>query len=211
MSHTGTGRLAGAWRLFKQHWPVFVVAQLAIGAAWVVLEAAVVALHRAAPNASVYRGLWLALHLGFLWFSSGVAAGIHVMALQAVDGDTPAFRTAFRRFDRAGSYLLASAIYWPAVLAGVCLGILPGFALAARGTLFRFVLAEEPRRAWSSLRTANALSTSQRWTLVRLLALSAALNLAGAAVLGVGLLIAFPVTVILRAGHFRRLRPITNR
>ena len=205
------GDLAAAWNRFKRHWRVFVLAQLAIVAAWVLLELAVVAVHRAPLPAIVYRGAWLALHLGFLWCFGGIMAGLHAAAARAASGSPPpTLRFAFSRFDRAWTYLLGAVLYWIPVLAGLCLAIVPGVALAVRWGLFRFVLADRSTSALASLREADSLSASNRWPLFRVVAISIALNLAGAALLGVGLLIAFPVTLLMRADYFLALRRSTD-
>ena len=195
-----------AWDLFKRHWAAFLLAELAIVFAWIALEIAVVIAHRSGMPAPVGRAVWLCLHVGFLWTFCGLIAVIHAMALEAVDGVAPTFTAASGRFRRAPSYLLASFLYWAAVVIGLCLAVVPGVIVAVRWALFRFVLATKAQSALTSLHESASLSSLQRWRLFRVLALCAVLNLAGAAVLGLGLLIAFPVTVILRASHFRDLQ-----
>ena len=108
-------------------------------------------------------------------------------------------------------YLLGAVLYWIPVLAGLCLAIVSGVALAVRWCLFRFVLAEGSTTAFDSLREADSLSASNRWLLLRVVAISTALNLAGAAVLGVGLLVTFPVTLLMRADYFLGLRHASAR
>lgn len=203
---TAGSHLEVAWRLFKRHWTSFVLAELAIVAAWLALELAVVAVHRASIPTTAGWVAWLALHLGFLWLFCELMAGIHAMALRAVDGGVPVFTAGLGDFERGRSYVMASLLYWTAILAGLCLAIVPGIVVAVRWALFRFALADESCSALTSLHEAASLSTSHGWRLFRLLALSAALNVAGAALLGFGLLIAFPVTVMLRAGYFRALQ-----
>jgi len=135
-------------------------------------------------------------------------AGIYSMALQAVDGGVPTFATTFGRLDHGKTYFLASRVYWAAVVGGLCLAVVPGAIAAVRWSLFRFVLAGDAHSVLPSLHESASLSVSRRWPLFRVLVVSAALNLAGAAVLGVGLLITFPVTIMLRASHFRALQQL---
>jgi uncharacterized membrane protein len=195
-----------AWRLFRSHWVAFLLAELTIVTAWVALEVVVIAVHRSPIPTVVGHVTWLALHFGFLWFFCALMTGIHAMALQAVAGRVPAFGTALSLFDRGQSYLLASLLYWAAVVAGLCLVIVPGFVVASRWALFRFVLADKTQSALASLHEAASLSAFHRWQLFRVLALSMALNLVGLALLGVGLLVTLPVTVLLRASYFRALQ-----
>lgn len=202
----GLSDLRVAWDLFKRYWVAFLLAQLVLVAAWLVLEVAVLAAQRSGIPTLVGWVVWLLLHLAFLWVYCGLMAGIHAMALQAVDGGAPTFATARTRFDRAPGYLAASLLYWAAVLVGLGLAVVPGILVAVRWGLFRFIVAGKSRSALSSLHAAAALSTARRWQLSRVLVLAAVLNLAGAALLGLGLLVAFPVSVLLRARAFRTLQ-----
>lgn len=209
MTDAGANHLDIAWALFRRHWRVFALAELAVVAAWLLLEIVVVAVHRLPLPAAVGTAAWVVLHLGFLWLFCALMTGIHAMALQAVDGGVPLARTVFSRLDGGLHYLAASLLYWPAVLVGLCLAIVPGVVVATRWGLFRWVLADAPGTAVASLQEASSMSSTHRWVLARVLALSVALNLGGAALLGVGLLIAFPVTLLLRARYFRGLQQPT--
>jgi hypothetical protein len=206
MMNASKNHLRVAWGLFRHHWVAFLLAELTIISAWVALEVLVVAFHWSSIPTVAYWLLWLGLHLVFLWVFCGLMAGIHSMALQSVDGGVPTFTTALSRLGRGHSYLMASLFYWAAVLAGLCLAVIPGIIVAVRWAPFRFVLAGDSHAALNSLHEAALLTASRRWQSFGVLALSSALNLAGAAFLGLGLLIAFPVTLMLRASHFRVLQ-----
>lgn len=206
MSRNAKSHLRTAWGLFKHHWRAFLLAQLAIVSAWIALEIAVVTANWAAIPAFAYWPLWLCLHLAFFWVFSGLMAGIHSMALQAVDGGVPTFTTAVSQLDRGTTYLFSSVLYWAAVVGGLCLAVIPGTLVAIRWSPFRFVLTDGTQTVLSSLHKAALLSTSRRWQVFRALVTSLALNLGGVALFGVGLLVAFPVTVLLRASHFRSLQ-----
>jgi len=195
-----------AWALFQRHWAAFLLAQLAIAAAWLVLELAVVTAHGSGLPAAIYWPVWVCLHLAFIWVFCGLMAGIHAMALRAVDGGVPSFAIAASHIDRGTTYLLTALLYWTAVLAGLCLALIPGVVAAVQWSPFRFVLDDPARTVRSSLREARLLTASRRWLAFRVLATSTVLNLAGAALLGVGLLVAFPLTILYRAIHFRALQ-----
>jgi hypothetical protein len=57
-----------------------------------------------------------------------------------------------------------------------------------------------------ALRDAGALSRGRWWALGRLMALVIAFNVAGAALLGVGILVTFPVSLLALAAMFRALQ-----
>lgn len=208
MPSASKSHLRAAWRLFKRHWQAFVLAQLAVVSAWIALEVAVVTAHWSGIPPVVYWPVWLCLHLAFFWLLCGLMTGIYSMALQAVDGGVPTFATTFSRLDHGKTYFLTSLVYWGAVVGGLCLALVPGVIAAVRWSLFRFALVGNTHSVLPSLRESASLSVSQRWQLFRVLCVSAALNLAGVAVLGVGLLISFPVTLMLRASHFRALQQL---
>jgi hypothetical protein len=116
-------------------------------------------------------------------------AGIHRMALQAVDGGIPICATAVSRLGRGKIYLGTALLYWAAVIGGLVLGVIPGIVMAVKWAPFRFLLAENSRAVLPSLHEAALLSTSHRWDIFRALAVSVILNLVGAVFLGVGLLV----------------------
>jgi hypothetical protein len=192
-----------AWGLFRRHWRAFVVVELAILAAWVALEAMVIAAHRAGLPVAIGIPLWGVLHLVFLWFACSLLAGLHAMALCAVDGGAPGWRMGFARFDRGHVYFLASTLYWASVAVGLVLLVVPGLVFAVRWNLFRWVIVETRSTPVAALRSAALLSARCRWPLLRVIVNATLLDLAGAALLGVGLLMAFPITLLARAVHFR--------
>jgi hypothetical protein len=188
-----------AWAAFKPHWRVFVLAELIIFAAWVCLEVSVIATHRLGVAIN------LLLHLAFLVFWAGLMAGCHALALQTVDGAVPTIHSLRPLLPRGLSYLCASVLYGVAVVAGLALLVVPGIYIAVRYSLFGYVIASgesSPLRAW---RTANSLSDGCWWALFRVLIVLLLVNLAGLALLGVGVFVTFPVVLIAGAGVFRSL------
>jgi hypothetical protein len=205
MTGVAKSHLRTAWELLKHHWLAFLLAQLTVVAAWVALEIAVVTAHWSGIPAIAYWPLWVCLHLAFFWLFCGLMVGIHRMALQAVDAGVPTFATAISGLDRGNTYLFTSLLYWTAVIGGLVLAVIPGLVVAVKWAPFRFLLADSSQNGLSSLREAALFSASHRWQIFRALSVSVALNLAGAAFL-VGLLVTFPLTVMLRASQFRALQ-----
>src|SRR5436190_22780500 len=115
MSKAPKSHLQAAWKLFKKHWLAFLLAQLAVLLAWIALEVAVVIAHWSGIPAVAYWPVWLCLHLAFFWLLCGLMAGIHRMALEAVDGGAPTFATSLSHLDRGKTYFLVSLVYWAAV------------------------------------------------------------------------------------------------
>ncbi len=198
------GHLGFGWSKFKLHWNVFVPCLVVLFGSWVALELAVVAVHRVGLGDSfIGKGIWIGLHLAFFVVYSGLVLGLHAMALQVVDGKEPALQMLASLLSRGPAYLVASALYLLAVAVGLCFLIVPGIYLAVRFALFGQVLAAGPASAMDALWEAGKVSRGRWWELFRFLLASWALSLAGAAVMGVGLLVAFPVTMIAAAHLFR--------
>ena len=170
---------------------------------WVVLEIAVVFLHR------LGFVVWLVLHLGWLFLFSGMLVGLHVMALKSVDGGIPRIGDLFRSLERGPAYLLALSIYCLTVSGGLVLLIVPGIYLAIRYCLFAQVITDTSASALAALRKAAALAHGNWAPLGALFLIAFLLNIAGMSLLGIGFIISFPVSLLAIAGFYRSLQPAT--
>jgi hypothetical protein len=196
ISHFETG-----WRLFKSRASVFVVSMLLLFLSWVSLEIAVVFLHRLGFVVS------LVLHLAWLFLFSGMLVGLHVMALKSVDGEIPRVGDLFGALERSPAYLLALSIYCLVVTGGLVLLIVPGIYLAIRYCLFAQVITDASASALAALRKAAALAHGNWTPLGALFLIAFLLNIAGMSLLGLGLIISFPVSLLAIAGFYRSLQP----
>jgi uncharacterized membrane protein len=199
-AHFGIG-----WQRFNTSRRVFLISTLALLASWASLEVAVVALQRGGVALNV------ALHLGFLVLFSGLMVGIHRIALDVVDGQPPTLNGLTRVLHRAPGFLLAASLYSLGAVAGLLLFVVPGVYVAVRYALFGHALADGDKSAVEALREAGDLSRSRWWSVCRFLALLLACNLAGAALLGLGLLVSFPVSLVASASFFRTLQQMGSR
>jgi hypothetical protein len=186
-----------AWHAFKAYWRVFVASVLILFGSWLCLELSVIALQRFGVAVNV------GLHVAFLFVFSGLMVGIHRMALEVFDGQRPTLAALTRILDRGPSYLLASVVYFALVGVGLLLFIAPGFYLAVRYSLFGHVIAASRASAWEALRVAASVSDGRWWQLCCLLAILLGLNIAGAAVFGLGLAISFPVSILATSSFFQ--------
>jgi hypothetical protein len=191
------------WRLFKSHASVFVISMFLLFLSWAVLEIAVVFLYR------LGFAVWLALHLGWLFLFSGMLVGAHGMALRSVDGEIPRVGDLFASFERGPAYLLALAIYCLVASVGLLLLVLPGIYLAVRYCLFAQIITDTSASALRALRKAAALAHGNWAPLGALFLIAFLLNIAGMALLGIGLIISFPVSLLAIAGFYRSLQPAT--
>lgn len=201
MARLATRHFRSAWRVFKPNSAVFAGCLLVLFASWVALELAVVACHRFGVAVNV------ALHLVFLLWFSGLVVGLHRMAIETLQGHVPRVRDLTGLLERAPTALLAFGIYAVAVTIGLALLVAPGVYVAVRYAFLGQVLATQPASAREALRAAAALSRG-RWPAVGCVWLAGvALNLAGAALLGLGLLVTLPVSLLAMSSLYRSVRP----
>ncbi len=201
MPNRVTSHFEIGWCLFKSHASIFVVSMLLLFLSWVVLEVAVIFLQRLGLT------VWLVLHLGWLFLFSGMLVGLHVMALKSVDGEIPRVGNLFGSLERGPAYLLALGIYCLAVSGGLVLLIVPGIYLAIRYCLFAQVITDTSASALAALRKAAGLAHGNWAPLGALFFTAFLLNIAGMALLGMGLIISFPVSLLAIAGFYRSLQP----
>jgi hypothetical protein len=189
------------WCLFKSRARVFVVSMLLLFLSWVILEIAVVFLHR------LGLAVWLVLHFTWLFLFAGMLVGLHVMALKSVDGEIPRTADLFASLERGPAYLLALGVYCLAVSGGLVLFIVPGIYLAIRYCLFAQIITDISASALPALRKAAALARGNWVSLGALFFIAFLLNVSGIALLGIGLIISFPVSLLAIAGFYRSLQP----
>jgi uncharacterized membrane protein len=197
-SHFETGS-----RLFKSHRSVFIVSMVLLFLSWVVLEIAVVFLHRFGFT------VWLMLHLGWLFLFADMLVGLHVVALKSVDAEIPRVGDLFASLERGPTYLLALGIYCLAVSGGLALLIVPGIYLAIRYCLFAQIITDTSASAVVALRNAAALARGNWGSLGPSFLIAFLLNIAGIALLGIGLIISFPVSLLAIAEFYRSLQRAT--
>jgi hypothetical protein len=188
-----------AWRVFGTSRAPFILSVIALFASWVALELTVVALYGFGVIVN------LALHLGFAVFFSGLLVGLNAMALQALTGRDIRFPQVAALMGRGPSFLGALLIYIPAVACGLLLLVVPGIYVAVRYSLFPQVLATRAASPVGALREAATLADGHWWRLFKVQAAALLVNIAGAALLGIGLLVAGPVTILATSGLYRYL------
>jgi len=172
---------------------------LILFASWASLELAVFMLHQWGlfPN--------LVLHLAFLVLFSGLLVGLQRIALQVVDGQVPTVKALFALLKRGPSFLLALCLYIIGVSCGLVLLVLPGVYVAVRYAPFGYVVASRRVSGLQALREAEALTQDRWWKMCRFLLLLLVFNLVGAALLGLGLLVSFPVSLLAASSFLRTL------
>ena len=193
--------MSRAWRLYASSWPVFSGAVIILFLSWVLLEVAVAATQR--------LGIvpWAILHVAFLIAFAGLVAGVHRLALDAVDGRELRLINMFALMDRGPGLLVAFLAYVDAVIAGILALLVPALYVAGRLSLLGQVAAAGSRSPVRMLMEAGSVTRGHWRGAAGTLGIVILLNVCGAALVGVGLLVAWPVSVLLATGFYRSLRP----
>lgn len=188
-----------AWKTFKGYYRLLMAILLTIFAAWVILEILVVAGQR--------FGLiwWTAAHLAFFLAFAGLAAGFVKICLALHDGEAVTFADAFAYFRLGLKFLAGQFLYVLMVLVGLVLFIIPGLYAAARYAFVGFHLVGEGESLSGSFRQSARLSMGNIPSLMAILGSLLLFNIVGACLLGVGLLITIPLSVLTMTGVYKQL------
>ena len=143
------------------------------------------------------------------WVVLKIAMVMLVTALKSVEGEIPGMGDLFASLERGPAYLLALSMYCLVVSGGFVLLIVPGIYLAIRYCLFAQVITDTSASALAALRKAAALAHGNWAPLGALFLIAFLFNIAGVSLLGIGLIISFPVSLLAIAGFYRSLQPAT--
>jgi hypothetical protein len=190
-----------AWSAYGKHWRLFTGVLLAMLGAWVALEVVVFATQRLGLLA------WALEHVAFLLCFAGLEVGLLRISLALRDGRNPKFVDAFDHFNLAPAFLAGQLLYLAMVLAGLVLLVVPGILLAARFALFGFHHAAGEGGVLGSFKQSGNLTRGATGRLAATLVTLFVFNLLGAALLGVGLFVTVPISVLTMASIDRQLKP----
>ncbi len=192
--------LGYGWRGFKDNFGPLVVIMLvviAVTAAFVYLQ----------PDGVILAFAWYLVQL-FVWLMIGL--GLIRAALAILDGRPPILADLLSTKDLL-PFIIASLVTSVVVGFGFLLCVIPGFIAAYLLQFFGYAIVDNrtgPREdrpdGMGALSTSYEITTKTVGTLLPLVLACALLNLAGALLCGVGLLVTAPVTAIAIAFAWRR-------
>ncbi len=188
-----------AWSAYRRRWRLLTGVLVAMIGAWVVLEGIVVATQRLGILA------WALAHIAFFLCFAGMEVGLLRISLALEDGRNPRLADAFNHFDLAPVFLAGQLLYLAMVLAGLVLLVVPGIFLAARFALFGFQIASGNVGVLRGFKQSADLTRGATGRLAATLVTLFVFNLLGAAVLGVGLFVTVPISVLMMASIDRQL------
>lgn len=194
--------LGDGWRLFKAKWKVLLVLALVtfvvqwvlnlasswVGEMWYV----------AVPLALV--SMLVSLFIGLRWIE---------LMLKLVDGHEVEFGDFWRLSADdgrvLGRYLWGSVLFSLMVMVGMVLLVIPGVYLALMYGMFMFLLVDERLKVREALKKSKEITKGNRLRLLGFYVVIALLNVLGLLALGIGVLVAMPVTMLAAVFAYRQL------
>jgi hypothetical protein len=188
-----------AWSAYRRRWRLLTGVLLAMLGGWVLLEVVVFATQRF----GIFP--WALAHIAFVLCFAGIEVGLLRISLALQDGRHPRLADAFKNFNLGPSFLAGQLLYLAVVLAGLVLLVVPGILLAARFALFGFQNTAGESGVLRSFKQSADLTRGATGRLAATLVTLFMFNLLGAALLGVGLFVTVPISVLMMASIDRQL------
>lgn len=185
--------------ILKKRFGLFTAVLLTLLGAWVALEIVVIAGQRFGIL------LWAAAHVAFLIFAAGVEVGFLQICLVLCDGGKPTYADAFTQLTLGPKFLAGQMLYLLMMVIGLLLLVVPGIYLGVSYALFGFCLATGETNLMRSFQHSAVLSTGSKTYLLWILVFFLVLNVLGASLLGIGLFITVPLSVLMMTTIYRQL------
>jgi hypothetical protein len=189
-----------AWTSFKNHYRLLMAILLTIFAAWVVLEMIVVSGQR-------FGLLWWAVaHLAFLIIFAGIEVGFIQACLALDEGKAPAFVDTFKYSTLGLKFLVGQILYGLITLTGLVLLIVPGLYVGARYAFTGFFQVSDGENLRESFAQSAILSAGDMASLMAIIGSLLIFNILGACLLGIGLLVTIPLSVLTMTAVYKQLK-----
>lgn len=125
-----------------------------------------------------------------------VSLGLIKVLLAIYNGAKPKYGMLFDEANKIGRYFIASLLYGLIVMAGLLLFIVPGIIWGLKYQFYTYFIVEKNAGIWESMQLSGQATQGNKWTLLGLGIVLFIINLLGAMLLGVGLLVTVPVTML---------------
>ena len=133
-----------------------------------------------------------------------VGIGLTLITLKIAKGEAVMYSEIIPPFRLAWEYLLASLLAAFITMLGFILLIIPGIYLSLRFSMVRFAVLEGAGIT-GSIKKSGKITDGVKWRLLGFLLIIALLNILGAILFMVGLLVTIPVTMIAYAHIYQKL------
>lgn len=131
--------------------------------------------------------------------------GLYNSALLITSGVTPRFDQLYSNWPHFISWVVASFLFGLMFAIGIILLVIPGCYVLAKYGLFPFFILDRDLGPLEALKEAGKVSEGRLWSLFLLFLSCFALNMGGFLLLGLGLLVTIPITVLALALAYRKI------
>ncbi len=138
-------------------------------------------------------------------FQYFLAIGILKITLMIADGKPVAIGDLFSGGPQFTPYVLASILYTLAVLVGLVLLVVPGIMVAIVFGYYGYFIIDKGMGPVDALKASAALTKGVRWKLLGFGLVMIILNAVGGLLVGLGLFVTVPVSLVAVAVVYRRL------
>jgi len=187
---------------YRSHAPRLLALLLGWAGVWVLVELLVVG-----SGSRPGRPVWTVLHLGYFWGTAYWEVAMLRGALGAFDGTAPSGRGALLDHVAVLRFLVLKLLLLPLVILGMVFLVAPGIYCMARLGPAVFFVADGPAGPWTALALGNRATAGRRGRLMLLCLFLLLFNLLGAALLGLGLVVTVPMSLLACAHAFRAISP----
>jgi len=139
-----------------------------------------------------------------------IGIGVIKIALKFVERRSASYDDLFSGGSLFANYLVTSIILAIIVTVGLILFVIPGIYLALRFQFAPFVVVDEGLGPFAALARSSELTRGVKWKLLGFDILLALIEIAGAIVFLIGLLVAIPTIILAVTYVYRQLRSQTS-
>lgn len=125
-----------------------------------------------------------------------VSLGLIKVLIAIYNGAKPNYGMLFDEANKIGRYFIASILYALIVVGGLLLFIVPGIIWSIKYKFYPYFIVEKNAGIWESMMLSGQATDGNKWTLLGLGIVLGLINLGGALLLGLGLLVTVPVTML---------------
>jgi hypothetical protein len=188
-----------AWQTFQLQYRLLIAMMLIIFGLWVILEIVVIAGQR--------FGLlwWTAAHLAFFISFACLEVRFLQVCLDLYDGRVPLFDDPVKYLSRGLKFLAGQILYLLITLTGLVLLVIPGIYLNARYAFVGFCQVAGQENLPASFEQSARLSTGNMASLMIIIGSLLFFNFIGACLLGIGLLVTIPLSVLTMTAVYKQL------
>lgn len=145
------------------------------------------------------------MHLAGTIVNLFVSMGFYRSALMITAGEKPGYDQLYSNDQNFVSWLLSNLLFGLIITIGFLLLIIPGLYLIARYGLYPYFLLDRDLGPMEAIKEAGKASEGKRWQLFLLYAACFLANIVGLLLLGVGMLVTVPLTLLVLAVAYRKI------